>query len=759
MSRKRPNQPDETNNREIKKSRPDMSAAATARRKDSTQPVKKLVIKNLKAAPKLPENFEEQTWKILQDAVRAVCHSRPTACSLEELYKAAEDLCYHKLAANLYERLQRECEDHVRAEYGRVSATQTSSTVEYLSLIDKCWGDFCQHMVLIRSIFLYLDRTYVIQNSNIKSIWDMGLQIFRVQIASTPDVEKKVVSGILQLIENERNGQSVDRTLLKNISRMLVSLGMYGESLEKKFLSATTQYYGIEGVEKSRDMEVSEYLKHVEQRLQSETDRVNLYLYMTTRRPLVSVLERELLEKHAEGLISKGTDQLVENNRTEDLARFFNLLSRVGALPSLKASFGEYIRNRGSAMVEDSDKEATFVDDLLEFRAKLEIILVTSFENNQDFGYALKEAFESFINKKVNKPAELIAKFVDGKLRAGNKGASEDEMEGLLDRVMVLFRYIHGKDVFEAFYKKDLAKRLLLDKSASMDLEKAMISKLKTECGSGFTNKLEGMFKDVDLSSDIMSAFKEAGKYQAELKGDLDLNVQVLTAGYWPAYAPVEINLPKNMVEYQDVFKRFYLSKYSGRRLTWQNSLGQCTIKASFPLGTKELLVTLLQAVVLLLFNDTDKLSTKDIETMSGLKNLDLKRTLLSLAGGKVKVLNKEPPSKEIEENDVFEFNRQFKQKLHRIKINSVQIKETPEERQKTTATVMQDRQYQIDAAIVRIMKTRKQLSHSALISELFSQLKFPAQPADLKKRIESLIEREYMERSAEDSQIYTYLA
>ena len=81
---------------------------------------------------------------------------------------------------------------------------------------------------------------------------------------------------------------------------------------------------------------------------------------------------------------------------------------------------------------------------------------------------------------------------------------------------------IKGKDVFEAFYKKDLAKRLLLGKSASIDAEKSMISKvkirfiyffvvyfnrnitltiflspmqLKTECGSQFTNKLEGMFK------------------------------------------------------------------------------------------------------------------------------------------------------------------------------------------------------------------------------------------------------------------------
>jgi cullin 4 len=48
----------------------------------------------------------------------------------------------------------------------------------------------------------------------------------------------------------------------------------------------------------------------------------------------------------------------------------------------------------------------------------------------------------------------IAAKFVDSKLRAGNKEATEEELEKLLDKIMVLFRFIHGKDVFEAFYKK-----------------------------------------------------------------------------------------------------------------------------------------------------------------------------------------------------------------------------------------------------------------------------------------------------------------
>lgn len=50
---------------------------------------------------------------------------------------------------------------------------------------------------------------------------------------------------------------------------------------------------------------------------------------------------------------------------------------------------------------------------------------------------------------------------MDAKLK-GEKGVSEAEVEVVLDRVMVIFRYLGSKDIFEAFYKKDLAKRLLL---------------------------------------------------------------------------------------------------------------------------------------------------------------------------------------------------------------------------------------------------------------------------------------------------------
>lgn len=59
---------------------------------------------------------------------------------------------------------------------------------------------------------------------------------------------------------------------------------------------------------------------------------------------------------------------------------------------------------------------------------------------------------------------------------------SEQEIELVLDKSMVLFRFLQEKDVFERYYKQHLAKRLLLNKSVSDDWEKNMISKLKVIC-------------------------------------------------------------------------------------------------------------------------------------------------------------------------------------------------------------------------------------------------------------------------------------
>nr|XP_046181115.1 cullin-4B-like isoform X1 [Oncorhynchus gorbuscha] len=716
---------------------------------------KKLVIKNFKEKPKLPENYTHETWQKLKEAVEAIQNSTSIKYNLEELYQAVENLCSHKISARLYKQLRVVCEDHIKAQIDQFREDVLDSTL-FLKKIDNCWQDHCRQMIMIRSIFLFLDRTYVLQNSMLPSIWDMGLELFRFYIISDMKVQSKTIYGILLLIERERSGETIDRSLLRSLLSMLSDLQIYQDSFEQRFLEETNRLYAAEGQRLMQEREVPEYLHHVNKRLEEEADRVITYLDQSTQKPLIATVEKQLLGEHLTSTLQKGLNHLLDENRIQDLCLLYQLFSRVrGGVLVLLQHWIEYIKAFGSTIVINPEKDKTMVQELLDFKDKVDHIIDICFIKNEKFVNAMKEAFETFINKRPNKPAELIAKHVDSKLRAGNKEATDEELEKMLDKIMIIFRFIYGKDVFEAFYKKDLAKRLLVGKSASVDAEKSMLSKLKHECGAAFTSKLEGMFKDMELSKDIMVQFKQC----QNIPGNIELTVNILTMGYWPTYIPMEVHLPAEMVRLQEIFKTFYLGKHSGRKLQWQSTLGHCVLKAEFKEGKKELQVSLFQTLVLLMFNEGEEFTLEEIKLATGIEDGELRRTLQSLACGKARVIHKVPKSKDVEDGDKFSCNDDFKHKLFRIKINQIQMKETVEEQASTTERVYQDRQYQIDAAIVRIMKMRKTLSHNLLVSEVYNQLKFPVKPADLKKRIESLIDRDYMERDKENPNQYNYVA
>ncbi len=98
--------------------------------------------------------------------------------------------------------------------------------------------------------------------------------------------------------------------------------------------------------------------------------------------------------------------------------------------------------------------------------------------------------------------------------------------------------------------------------------------------------------------------------------------------------------------------------------------------------------MSLFQAVVLCLFNDTERYTYSELAQLSGIEEKELKRTLQSLACGKVRPLLKEPAGKDVAASDVFRFNADFSEKLYRIRINTIQLKETEEENKKTNEQV-----------------------------------------------------------------------
>lgn len=391
--------------------------------------------------------------------------------------------------ARLYSLTENTCAGFIQA---RVEALQskTSDVNMLLEAVHQLWQDHCEDMLAIRMIFMYLDRTYVMQTPHVASIWDMGLNQLRANIVQRKPLESKLIQSLLELIERERKGEAIARSFVYNLLRMLLSLQLYHSDFETPFLLASERFYTAEGVSIAESSNVPDFLVHVDKRLHQENDRVVHYLDASTKKQLITVVETKLLKPHVAMLLERGFEALMDGARIEDLKRMYVLFAKVDAIDDLKAAFSNHIRKKVSTLVMDVEQEKQLVDKLLQLKAELDTVLSESFQSNADFAFAMKSAMEYAVNVRASRPAELVAKYVDSKLRTGNKGGSEADVESLLDRVMIIFRYIQGKDVFEAFYKKDLAKRLLVGKSASFDLEKMMLSKLKTECGSSFTMKV-----------------------------------------------------------------------------------------------------------------------------------------------------------------------------------------------------------------------------------------------------------------------------
>uniref|UniRef100_A0A453PK15 Cullin family profile domain-containing protein n=1 Tax=Aegilops tauschii subsp. strangulata TaxID=200361 RepID=A0A453PK15_AEGTS len=661
-------------------------------------------------------------------------------------YESAYNMVLHKYGEKLYNGLESTMTWRLKEISKSIEAAQGGLFLEELNAK---WMDHNKALQMIRDILMYMDRTYV-PTSHRTPVHELGLNLWRDHIIHYPMIHGRLLDTLLDLIHRERMGEVINRGLMRSITKMLMDLGpaVYQDDFEKPFLEVSASFYSGESQEFIECCDCGNYLKKAERRLNEEMERVSHYLDAGSEAKITSVVEKEMIANHMHRLVhmeNSGLVNMLIDDKYEDLGRMYTLFRRVpDGLSTIRDMMTSYLRETGKHLVTDPERlkdPVEFVQCLLNEKDKHDKIINVAFGNDKTFQNALNSSFEFFINLN-NRSPEFISLYVDDKLRKGLKGATEEDVEGILDKVMMLFRYLQEKDVFEKYYKQHLAKRLLSGKTVSDDAERSMIVKLKTECGYQFTSKLEGMFTDMKTSQDTMQDFY--AKKSEELGDGPTLDVHILTTGSWPTQPSPPCSLPPEILA--------------------QTNMGTADIKATFGKSQKhELNVSTYQMCVLMLFNTSDGLSYKDIEQATEIPSTDLKRCLQSLACVKGKnVLRKEPMSKDISEDDTFYFNDKFTSKLVKVKIGTVvAAKESEPEKQETRQRVEEDRKPQIEAAIVRIMKSRRVLDHNSIVSEVTKQLqaRFLPNPVIIKKRIESLIEREFLERDKADRKLYRYLA
>ncbi|KAF9532609.1 Cullin [Crepidotus variabilis] len=761
-----------------------------------------------------PEFSVDKTWTELKKNIREIQIQNASNLSFEENHRFAYNMVLNKQGETLYkgvkdlvvENLDSMAKERIEPVFpsGTTDATVLSDEdSRLLRKVKDVWEEHTNNMIRLGQILKYMDRVYT-KTANVPQTQELGLELFLKQIMKTP-IKDHIVRSVLNQIRHERDGCPIGRSTVKGCVDVFISLHIdhsttiYKRDLEPAILKESEEFYLNEGVRLLAECDAPTFLSSVESRFKDEDSRVHHYLSSQTSGPLLAILDATLLVPHLLKVIEKpsGLDFMIDSNKFDDLTRLMDLCVKVpSGLQILRSAIKESIVRRGKAINDASRSDdstnaggekpveedgsakkdkgktktraapagiqpaLTWVFGVLTLKDKFDELWRKSFKSNREVESSMIGAFQSFMNMN-NKASEFLSFFIDDHLKKGLKGKTDDEVEVVLEKTITVFRFIAEKDIFERYYKRHLSKRLLNGRSVSDDAERGMLAKLKTECGFQFTQKMEGMFIDMRVSADTSRDY--ANHISQSKTPELDLSVIIMTSGAWPVpQTPPVCIIPPRLGSVCESFQRFYLSRHNGRRLTWQPHLGSADVNIRFNARTHEVNVSTFALVILLLFEDVedDHLSYNHIREATNIEEGELKRHLQSLACTKFKILRKHPQSREIDDADSFTFNQDFTYPGKKFKIATVLSKlENNDERRDTMERIEEERKVIMEACIVRVMKSRKNMSHNDLVHEVSSQLasKFQPEPSGIKRCIERLIDQEYLSRG-DDRKSYGYI-
>uniref|UniRef100_A0A336LM86 Cullin-2 n=1 Tax=Culicoides sonorensis TaxID=179676 RepID=A0A336LM86_CULSO len=721
-------------------------------------------------------NVKRDVWNNRFGDVYAICVAHP-----------------QPFADRLYTETKAFLENHVQNLLKtKVATTLTSSdggdsADSLLFRYFRAWTEYSKGIEYLNYLYMYLNQQHIkkqklsdaemvygnqIDTQEQMEIGELGLEIWKTFMIDS--LKTDLVSQILEVIQQDRLHEVDTKTasVIHDVIQSFVlvednkkkgNLNFYQEIFETALLKASATYYQSEASKLLQVCSVSQYMEEVIKKLDEESRRATKFLHISSIPKLRKVFEDNMITNHLDFLYS---ENFVANERRNDMKHLYILLKPIPeALKNLIQTFSDHIKNEGIEIISTMKGDlihVQFVENMLQVHHKYEELIAEIFNNDPMFMSALDKACSSVINKRISdkqpcRSAELVAKYCDSLLKKSK--TTEGEIETKLTASITIFKYVEDKDIFQKFYSRMLAKRLIHEQSQSMDAEEAMINRLKQACGYEFTSKLHRMFTDISVSCDLNTKFADYLKRNDTQLG-INLSIKILQQGAWPlgpSQTVIPFSVPQEFEKAINLFEKFYNNSFSGRKLTWLHHLCHSELKLSYLKKSYIITMQTYQMAMLLLFETCDVLTCKEIQDSLQLNADTFQKHIQSLIESKLLIATSET----LDDAAKIKLNLDYSNKRTKFKITAALQKETQQEVEHTMTAVDEDRKLYLQAAIVRIMKSRKVLRHNQLIQEILSHTKVSFAPSItmIKKCIESLIDKQYIERTANSGDEYSYVA
>eukprot|EP01052_Picozoa_sp_SAG31_P014213 SAG31_NODE_875_length_11316_cov_8.924044_2_plen_826_part_00 len=744
--------------------------------------------------------MQDEAWAILSTAIKTIFDKQQSKLSFEVLYRNAYNLVLWKHGEFLHSNIRNTILCHLQVQAELIAGQNAD---EFMPALQRQWKDFKLAIQLIRDVCMYLDRSWVAKQvgGTVKEVFEMGLELFQDNIVRDQRICGRMLSTMLEYIRKERGGAIVPRDIAKTVVDMMcdISLTLYQQDFEAAFLRSSEVYYEAFSQNLFASESTTGYLIQVESRLREECDRVEHYLHESSMEKIVRVVQRCTIVSRMVELFQRedGLVHLMLNDRFDDLHRAYRLVKPEavrGGINLLCQTFSGQVIQHGTAVVKDATTKAdpiAHIDNLLHFKRKYNRIVTEAFQSDSMFQNSMDAGLVKVLNID-NSTTKLLVEYVDALLKKGGvpNPPEDDAVESLLMDVITFYTYIKDKDIFNQYYKRALATRLLNERSKSEALEYFFVTKIKVQCGASHTRQVEVMLQDVTVSRHLRDRFE---KYrQASAIALPSVNVRILSEMVWPSYKKEQIDvIPSELVHTLESVSAFYEKfksatssgnsttnvKHSVTRLTWLHAFGRAELQPRYGRFCKtrplKMECNIFQASILLLFNGRNELSLEEIGRSLGVELNFLKKQIMSLCLGKHKALRKSnEKNRTVALGETFRPNdklsaeivdRRTKKARARISFPVPKLTQNEKDEEKVVLNieVQEERKHAIEASIVRTMKTAKKMKLQQLVADVVTQLNylFKVDPKYVRRRINDLTDREFIARDENDASCLSYIA
>lgn len=755
----------------------------------------------------ISSNHLKQLFKQLEaatDSILSPVDEPKLGSSCQKLYKTVEFLCRDKVQSTITGMLWQQLEEFVDTvvENMVLEMHELPDSLDKLVKFNQVCALVHQRVDLVTRIYMFLDRTYLLNHPNKNTITKQVDYLMNERLSfgydsnniDTHDGSNTVDVVIRNLFFQVK--ESVSLSIPRKPETESILVECYGNlkqfakfNMQEESMTFLTELFDRMKLAALETVPKSEVFDHLFSKILTELEIWNkIENDSKFNMRLKETIIFNTFMKHYDNEVLPLVQPMFENKKFNSIQNLFYLIkntekltepvppsstapSSTSATPAPDSStknqyiskfsdvWGECVlKFTTDLIIQFQSDNDNVIDKLIKAKTNLNLFIKKSLLNDQLIEFKTRENFQKAISnqQKVVDIRMKLLKFIDSFLRNLDVTNVAENMEKI-SNFLLIFNSIKTKIEFLKEYKNYLSKRLIFKTTKSIELEDSLISQIAKIVGVDVCSDLDTMINDYKNNDSIIKSYQSS--HIGKPPPPFDFQPLVLSNAAWPMHPKSSIKLNNELSSYLKDFKSFYKNYKKNQNLKFCFPLSTMTITAQFGNVEKYLNVSTFQGLVILLFNDHEKLNFTEIKNNLNLDSQTLSSVLYSLTAGKFKILLKDT-------NGCYSINNSFNDRRKVIKIKNIPMKLKGGEINDGLNDDMEDNNEVVDregpklhdegtiqAFIVRLLKQETQMHHDELIKILINE--FIIEIFDLKRIIEKLISLEYIKREGQDLYVY----